>query len=210
MTLGIAIPTYIKHVNNLYSILETLSKSTVLPLQVSVSISSMQDDIILNNYPFELIISKTSQYKNPSQNRNIAGNKLTTDIISFIDGDDIPHVKRNEYLLDSFNNECEIIVHNYERINQYQNLNNHEIGNLELLKEYIDGYISDSHAPQSKIMHFDYHNAHISLLNNIFKKYQYDEDESIKYMEDSEFTSRLVKNGYKISYIKNKLSYYIK
>lgn len=210
ITLGIAIPTYSEHIKYLNNLLDVISKSTVLPKQVSVSISSFDDDLNLENYPFELIITKTSDYKNPSQNRNIAASKLTTDIISFIDGDDIPHIKRNEYLMNSFNNGCNIIVHNYKKINNQQNIEFEDIGEIELLKDYIDGYISDLHAPESKIKHLDYHCAHITLLNNIFKKFEYNEDEKIKYYEDSEFNSRLVKNGFKISYIPNKLSFYIK
>lgn len=72
MTIGIAIPTYKNHLNSLETLLDKISKSTILPNQVSVSISSTEEYIVENNYPFELILTVTNEYKNPSQNRNIA------------------------------------------------------------------------------------------------------------------------------------------
>jgi hypothetical protein len=45
MTLGIGIPTYIGHLWNLKNLLKQISKSTVLPTQVSVSISSFDEEI---------------------------------------------------------------------------------------------------------------------------------------------------------------------
>ena len=112
MTIGIAIPSYGEHVKYLENLLDRISMSTVLPKQVSVSVSSFDGELTFKDYPFELIITNTSEFKNTSQNRNIAASKLTTDIISFIDSDDLPHIKRNEFLLDSIKQGSKIIVHN--------------------------------------------------------------------------------------------------
>ena len=83
MTLGIAIPTYIGHLKYLKEILDLLQNSTVKPNQVSISCSSLGDDYHINyeNYDFEIIFTPTIEVKNPSQNRNIAASKLSTDII---------------------------------------------------------------------------------------------------------------------------------
>jgi glycosyltransferase involved in cell wall biosynthesis len=208
MTIGIAIPTYNNHILHLKGLLDMISKSTVLPKQVSVSISSFNEDLIFDEYPFELIITKTSEYKNPSQNRNIAAKKLSTDIISFIDGDDLPHIKRNEYILKSFELGSDVLSHNYNILTNNNNPTLDDIGEFEFLPKYINKYIAETHAPENDTLHLDYHNAHISLLSRVYEKFEYDENENFKYKEDSEFNSRLVKNGYKICYLKNKLSYY--
>jgi len=209
MTLGIAIPTYSGHIEFLKNLLLQISNSTVLPNQVSVSISSFDGEILFDEYPFELIITKTKEFRNPSQNRNIAASKLNTDIISFIDGDDLPHNMRNEYLLTSFDMGAKIVVHNYELGGSYIGKYDLEINNLELFIDYIDTFISDRNFPESSRGHLPYANGHISLLKTIFDEIKYDESNDLfKCCEDSEYSSRLVKSGYKISHITNKLSFY--
>ena len=209
MTFGIAIPTYSGHIEYLKNLLSQISNSTVLPNQVSVSISSFGGEIFFDEYPFELIITKTQEFRNPGQNRNIAASKLNTDIISFIDGDDLPHKTRNEYLIKSFNMGAKIVVHNYEMSSNHVVVYDSEMNNLELLIDYIDTFISDRHFPESSKGHLSYANGHISLLKTIFDEIKYDESNDLfKCCEDSEYSSRLVKNGYKISHITNKLSFY--
>jgi hypothetical protein len=211
MTIGIAIPTFSGHVGFLKNLLYQISNSTVLPKQVSVSLSSFDGELELDTYPFDLIITKTKDFKNSSQNRNIAASKLETDIISFIDGDDLPHKKRNEFLLKSFENGSQIVLHNYERDNSYVVDYNQEINELDLYKDYIDTFVANESYPISSKGHLPYHNGHISILKTLFDKFKYDErDDLFGCCEDSEYNSRLVKNGYKICYIGNKLSYYYK
>jgi hypothetical protein len=209
MTIGIAIPSYRGHSQYLINLLNKISESTILPKQVSISISSLEEKINFDKYPFELIVSQTYDFKNTSENRNIAASNLTTDIISFIDSDDLPHSKRNEYIIKSFKMGSKIVAHNYE-FGQVSNKNyTNDIGNLEILESYIDTYISDRHYPECSKGHLPYHNGHISILSEIFKDFKYNEDPTLhRCCEDSEYTSRLVKNGYKICYIKNKLSNY--
>jgi hypothetical protein len=208
MTLGIAIPSYKEHIPYLYVLLDQISKSTILPEQVSVSISSFDGELELKDYPYELIITKTSDFKNTSQNRNVAGSKLTTDIISFIDSDDLPHIKRNEYLLESIKQGSKIIVHNYEMGIHPNTVCDNPIGGLILYQEYVDTYFGERNYPQSSKGHQDYHNAHITLIRSIFDEFKYNEDQTFFKCEDSVYTSLLVNNGLNICYIQNKLSYY--
>ena len=213
MVIGVAIPTYSEHIGYLPNLLDQISKSTVLPTQVSISVSSLNGDLVLNDYPFETIITKTSEFKNSAQNRNIAGSKLKTDIITFIDGDDIPHEKRHEYLLDCFNQGCDAIVHNYQytglSINEFKS----DIGKLDLIKDCIDTYGGGAHTVplSSVITDAKFSNGHISVLKKIFDKYKYDESSWLfKCCEDVEYSGKLILNGHKISLIKNKLSLYRK
>ena len=154
MTLGIAIPTYSGHLHNLPKILDILNNSTLPPDKVSVSCSSQSENVDFgNNYNFELIVKFTGDYKNPSQNRNIAGQELDTDIISFIDGDDLPHVQRNEYIMKSFeNNDVVAILHNY-----YQSTNIND--------NFIVGTLKSMIELNSLIIHYDYLLSEESLKN---------------------------------------------
>jgi hypothetical protein len=214
MTLGIAIPTYSGHLHHLPLLLDTIQKSTVLPKKVSISCSSQSENIIFEKeYDFEIIINTTSEYKNPAQNRNIAANHLDTDIISFIYGDDLPHFQRNEFIIESFsNNDVLAILHDYYQSgsidsNFIYNKNN----NLNLIVDYIDTVFKNGFTGNKEPYHnYAYHHAHISLRNELFKKIKYDENQNVLYREDSIYVKELVLNGYKISFINNKLSQYIK
>lgn len=211
MTIGIAIPTYKNHINNIENLLDIISKSTILPKQVSISISSINQYVFNKKYPFELISSVTNETKNPSQNRNTAASKLQTDIISFIDGDDLPHPQRNEFLLEGFKIGSECIVHDYIK-NSILNNNffNIKYDNPNLFQKYIDTVYYDTIYPRNSLTHLDYHCAHISITKKLFDNFKFDERESIKFQEDSYYCRTLVENNHFICYLNNKLSQYIK
>ena len=211
MTRGIAIPTFSGHLFHLKKLLSIISESTVLPKQVSVSISSFDEEIAFDEYPFELIITKTIDRKNPCENRNIAAGKLTTDIISLIDGDDIPHIKRLEYIIESFNKGAQAVVHNY-----HQNSNSSidwyktDLQPLSYFHEYVDKVFDGCAFAMNSTNHQDYHCAHISVKKEIFEKIKYNEPIGWEVGEDAEYTRQLVNNGINISYIYNRLSQYVK
>ena len=214
MTLGIAIPTYSRHLHHIPKLLESLNNSSLVPDKVSISCSSQSENINLsNNYKFELMVKITDEYKNPSQNRNIAGQQLDTDIISFIDGDDLPHSQRNEFIMKSFeDSNVMILLHNYY---QSTNIDDHFLysryDNLNLLVNYIDTVFPNGFTGSKTPNHeYGYHHAHISLRKEIFQKIKYNENQEFLYREDSIYVKDLVNNGNKISYISNKLSQYIK
>jgi hypothetical protein len=210
MTLGIAIPTYINHLGFLNQLLDSLEQSTVLPNQVSISISSFDGELNLKDYSFEIIISKTKDRQNPCQNRNIAASKLNTDIISFLDGDDISHIKRNEFLISSFENGSNAVVHNYTMNKDRNSLfYKNNINDIIFYKDYINGIFPNCPFPKN-INHKDYACGHASFTKELFDKFKY--NESIGWIpgEDGEILKRIVSNNIPISYIENKLSHYIK
>jgi hypothetical protein len=210
MTIGIAIPTYVGHLYNLKDLLYQISKSTVLPSQVSVSISSFDGDLELPEYPFELIVTKTIEHRNTSQNCNISASKLSTDIISFFGGDDLPHIKRNEFILKAFEKGCDAVVHDYTNSDKTAKEFIDDIGDIQLFLNHIDTYVSELHFPVSSINKSDkFANGTISISKEIFDKFKYGETEEFNRREDSMYNSNLIKNGYKISYIKNSLMLYI-
>ena len=214
MTLGIAIPTYSGHISNIKNLLDILQNSTVKPNKVSISCSSQSENIIFEGkYDFEIIVNITEEYRNPSQNRNIAGSALDTDIISFIDGDDLPHFQRNEFIMESFKYDDVIaLLHNYH---QSPSINNEFLYNkyekLNLMVNHIDTVYPNGYTG-NKILNYDhaYHNAHLSIKREVFNRIKYDENQDILYREDTVYIKELVLNGNKISFISNKLSQYIK
>jgi hypothetical protein len=210
MTLGIAIPTFKGHLWNLKDLLTQISKSTILPKQVSISISSFDGEIDFDVYPFELIVTKNIEHRNTSQNLNTSASKLTTDIISFMGGDDIPHINRNEFIIKAFESGAKVVAHNYTHHNKGIKEFTSDIGDIELYIDYIDTYISDIHFPIcSKENNCCFANGPISITKELFDKYKYGEDSEFGGREDSMYNSKLVKDGYKISYIRNSLMLYI-
>ena len=100
MTLGSAIPSCKSYLNYTYRVLEQIDNSTIVPDEVVVSISDTEIDIPLRedfNFPIKWIRNPNSE--EGCTNRNIAAENLTTDIITFMDCDDLVHPQRNEFIL---------------------------------------------------------------------------------------------------------------
>lgn len=157
MTIGIAIPVHYKYIPYLEPLLDSISNSTTPPTEVSVSISDCPDNFNLKEYPFKLILTKTKNKKNPCENRNIAANALSTDIISFIDSDDLSFSNRNEFLLKSFMNGSNVVVHNYEITKNRDIQISSTQEDLEIFHEYIDTVRGNIPFPFNKDFHQDYH-----------------------------------------------------
>ena len=211
MTIGIAIPTYIKHLNKIENLLDSIQLSTTKPDVVSISCSGCdKQDFNFDKYDFDILIKYTKDNKNAASNRNTAADMLDTDIISFMDSDDLMHTQRVEFLLKSFEKyKCDAILHNYKFTNSVDFefiINRYE--STDYLHEYVNttGLVF----PTNNLNHLPYANGHISVLKGIFDIYRYNDNISMLYKEDSEYSNRLVKNGIKISYILNPLSLYIK
>ena len=214
MTLGLAIPATKNYIGYLEKLLENISTQTVLPDEVSISISEIEKYQPKNDYGLNLIITCHSTPKNGAENRNIASEKLSTDIISFIDCDDLMHPQRIEYIKNSFNEGIDALVHNFEMShnrdwkkieNTLEDFLNIKYNTCDLEKNVIDSIVSESLFPNSKNKKYVYHNAHLSITNEINKKFKYDTNHIFP---DSLYNRTLVENGYKISFISNKLSYY--
>lgn len=113
MRIGVAIPCYIGHLENLRVLLSSISKQTRLPDNVVVSCSSITE---LPNFPvynFDLTIICVQSVKSPAQNRNIAIKLLDVDIITFFDADDLMHPQRLEFIEQAFMGGANIVLHNY-------------------------------------------------------------------------------------------------
>ena len=214
MTLGYAIPSCKSYLEYTYRVLDQIANSTKLPDEVVVSISDTPKDTELReDFPFPIKWIKNPNSEEGCTNRNIAAEHLSTDIITFMDCDDLVHPQRNEVILKAFKQGAETFVHSYvlgERILELDKLKNQEFlksihPETVILKEYLTTF-GDPIGPQNEIdRNVHYHNAHVSITKEIFHKLKYD----VHPFCDSYYTRKLVENGHKIWYTPNELSYYI-
>lgn len=214
VSLGIGIPVYYPHHIYINTLLETISKSSLLPTQVCLSISSCPSDDhvpIYHDYPFPILIYQTKDPKNSSENRNILAQMLETDIISFMDADDIPHIDRNKILMNCFQDETiHAIVHDYMLTKNRNHPFIYTPINYPIVyKHYINTVKPYCVYAVNNDKHFDYHAGHITIRKSVFQKHQYIEDWSlVAWKEDSIYTTQLVRDNIFITYIHEKLSLY--
>lgn len=213
LTFGIGIPVeYNRHYMYIGSLLDLIEKSSVLPNQVVFSISSCYYDghlSIARDYPFVVKIFQTKEHKNTSQNRNIAGSMLDTDIISFMDVDDLPHIDRNKILLQCFEDEnVNAVVHDYLRTTDRSNpFIYNPIVSPKIYKNCINIIRPNHHCAVSD-NDILYHCGHMTIRKSVFDKVKYIEEPYAGGREDSLYTLQLVQAGYPITCISEKLSLY--
>jgi glycosyltransferase involved in cell wall biosynthesis len=214
LSLGIGIPVYYPHHIYINTLLDTISKSSVLPNEVCMSISSCPTDDYIKierEYPFSVNIFQTKEPKNSSENRNIVADMLTTDIISFIDADDLPHVDRNKILMICFSHpEINAVTHDYMTTkNRFHPFIYCPIEYPKIYENYINTIRPDCVYAVSDVKHYDYHAGHITVRKHIINKHKYIEDWSrVAWMEDSIYTQQLVNDNIPITYVNEKLSLY--
>jgi glycosyltransferase involved in cell wall biosynthesis len=208
MRIGVAIPCYIGHLENLRVLLESIAKQTRLPEKVVVSCSSTTE---LPNFPiynFDLIIACSQSLKNPSQNRNIAAKLLDVDIITFFDADDVMHPQRLEFIECAFSGGASIVLHNYigEQEDKFVLYESPYI-TYDSLCQSIGGCIRHVNPNNREL---GIHHSQVSVTRGIYNQIQFDENPAIIGKEDCvfcwcAFTLPNIKNAY----ISNKLSLYL-
>jgi len=218
MKIGVAIPSYNGHIQQLFQLLDSIQSQTIIPDKVIVSCSSSKEsdfDVYnekLKKYSFFLQIITNEDKKNAAENRNIAASKLTDlDYITFIDADDIMHPQRIEILLKVFKQtECDIILHNFfcnEKIddNFFKKIETNDIDIIfNSLRQHWSGCIEHINYMDGCI-----HHSQVTIKSEIFNKVKFPEENEYNRKEDCIFCHRVFDlPNIKNVYIKNKLSYY--
>ena len=116
--IGVAIPCYDQHFDKLSSLIQNIAESTLKPDHISISCSSwnhnQRTDTSYNGIPVS--IQYSTKRLNQGTNRNIAAGMLATQLISFIDADDLMHPSRLEYIVKAFQTgQYHAIYHSYAR-----------------------------------------------------------------------------------------------
>ena len=170
----------------------------------------MPFDMILkvtyNSVP--VLFQYTKETLNPSQNRNRAASVLDTDIISFMDGDDLMHPRRLEYIHSVFADHpsVDVVYHSYSRGLDYP----HTFEPIEHMNLLFDVIEPNPDAWGVRVTTSPLHHAHVSMRRSLFERFKFDESSEHAFREDSVYARTLLEHGVKPAYIENPLSHYIK
>lgn len=222
ITIGVAIPCYIHHIQKLKGVLNSIKNQTIKPSHVVVSCSSTPADNkdvneLLQIYLpfFQLDIITTPECKNAAENRNIASRHLQTDIISYMDADDIMHPQRLLCIAHAFeHSDCQIVLHSFDTGTRSETIEfpvynvNFEYGKLERAQSGCAVHIDDC---TKRI-----HHAHSSISRDVFERIQYREESMFNRIpglhggrEDALFCGDVLQNVFtKNAYIPMSLSVY--
>ena len=214
MKLGVAIPCYYGHIGNLFVLLDSIERQTILPNKVVISISSTGISFENNqtySFPIEILITEEKQ--NASRNRNIAASNLgDMDYITFIDADDIMHPQRIEALLEVVKKEdVDIILHNFYDESEYNVKIFDKIQNIRVrthsLIQSPSGCITHINGYDDSIDKI--HHSQVTVKREIFEHVKFPEEVEFQTSEDCVFCYRVFSlPNIKKAYIQNKLSYY--
>jgi hypothetical protein len=198
--IGVAIPCYSGHADLLNRLLENIYTSTVKPAQIALSCSSWDKDEIVTGFykDIPIIIKYSKRTINQAENRNIAAGMLNTELISFIDVDDLMHPQRLEYIIKAFQQSSfDVIYHTYEQKNDdHYNDPFEPLPPLNLLDK---PFVADpNHNLRLFILgnqnEIPLHNAHVTVKQKIMKRFKFDENWEVYRSEDSLFSRMLVEN----------------
>ncbi len=213
MKIGVAVPCYYGHVDNLYYLLDSIQNQTIIPDKVIVSTSSTEEFHNKKTYSFPLEIIVIKEKKNAAQNRNIAASKLMDmDYITFIDADDIMHPQRIEILLKVFTKyNSDIVLHNYSMqpfsdTNMFDELVDINV-RTDTLVQSCSGCIT--HIPGYDDRIDKIHHSQVTVKTDILNAVKFPEDTEFNRKEDCVFCYRVFSlPNIKNAYIQNELSYY--
>jgi glycosyltransferase involved in cell wall biosynthesis len=168
--------------------LDSINQQTRLPDQVVVSCSSSTlFDFVQQHYQFPLTVLLTGTHQNAAQNRNKAADHLQTDIITFIDADDIMHPQRLEAIEQAFQDPGTMIVlHSFflneECKQQFPSFSEFVVEN-NILNQCYSGCIKFvNNDPVSRI-----HHSQASVRQSAFKAVRFPEDKESEGREDCRF-----------------------
>jgi len=219
MKIGLAVPGYIGHIKYIYELLDSYENGTVKPDQVAISLSSMPEEgfKLEKNYSFPVEIVCTPIKQNPAQNRNIAKKLLNTDIITFMDIDDIADPHRLEFIKRAFdeNPGVDCLIHNYVPRHEFGNV--HDIQHYNFLNKGIDVRyglytinISQSCYPTSFVVSRNpcwVMHSQPSVLAKYASRFDYDENLQ-EMIDDIMYLQLLHKEGANFAFLENRLSHY--
>ena len=210
-TIGVAIPCYKPHHHLLYRLIDSIADQTHKPNKIVVSCSSWDTDTIKEHVhreiPVTVVYSKRRIVQ--AENRNIAARMLGTDIVTFIDADDLMNPRRIEFLLQAFEKTgCDCIVHDFQYIPHgtyvpHENETEIKISEDIVVKNPTQPGCMTS--PNNK----SFHHAHLAVTKEVFARFQYPVEEQYYRIEDSVYLATLLRTGVKICYLENKLSQYM-
>jgi glycosyltransferase involved in cell wall biosynthesis len=171
LTISVCIPCVIQHVPTLDRCIKSISEQIVLPKEVVISVSSVEEgqmdatktatEFLLGKYrnKLEINVLYTTEKRYAGENRNIAIRHATGDIISFIDADDTMYPNRLYAIRNIFElyPDCIGVVHHFTE-NGCRNTDRWRFN-----EDFVDSYVYST----------DIHFGHPTFRREVFDVYQY-------------------------------------
>jgi glycosyltransferase involved in cell wall biosynthesis len=212
-TIGVVIPCYKNHIPQLGRLLWSINSQTHLPDMVVVSCSSSEDSDVLyreEDYKFPLKIFTHKERLNAAQNRNFGTQQINTDIVSYIDGDDIMHPQRIEIIDKAFTTypDIKLLLHSLSILVDDFKFPKYNVTEVDFEKSafYVCrwGSVCHKHDIKMRIM-----NSCCSIPKNVFNEIQYSETSENIGKEDTVFNATII-NRYENNayYCKYDLTWY--
>jgi hypothetical protein len=208
--IGVAIPCYKPHAHLLPSLIENISKSSQRPDHIAISCSSWdhdrRTDTTYDGIPVS--IQYSSRRLNQATNRNIAGAMLNTQLISFIDADDLMHPSRLEYIVRAFQGPYHAIYHGYtwEHVSHYSDPFNPV--EYSIVSDPIVPYINGIGIRVDNPNHI-LHHAHVTVRRDVFHHFKFDQRPEAYRIEDSLYGCKLYESKLSLGFLAGALSRYI-
>jgi len=194
----VGIPCIPKHIQHLNELIININNQELLPKEIIISLSESNDedgkalekelnDISIS--PIRVIASVDKKYA--GENRNICGRHCNTEVISFIDSDDLMCSSRIRVLDELYSLlNYDVLFHNHTNIqskcsNNYGNINNKEITKKQ--------YLANNTTDETKSVNIEsVAHGHLTIKKDILNKYPIDIN---GYGEDTRYLHKLFKNN---------------
>lgn len=196
LTTSVIIPCHYKHVVHLYNLLKCYETQTVLPDEIVISISEIDQapkDLIAKLkaepwlFPVKYVESKKQAYA--GKNRNAACEIATGDIFICQDADDLPHYRRVEIIKFFFSTyNIDHLMHCYSGFKS--TFKDHLLATIPL--EKIKFIQPKKYNDSQKI---PVHNGNVAIRRHVFDKIKW-EDRSLG-DEDIRFNQKIYKGLFK-------------
>lgn len=170
MKTSIIVPCYYKHFALVYELLDYYKNQTVLPDEVIISLSESHkvsqeqiQNIESEAWPFLVKVICNQSKMSAGQNRNIACEHSSGDLIICQDADDIPHPQRVEIIKYLFENyEIDHLIHMW--IPPGKSFSTYQLDELESLSLYF-AHFDDTH---KNLPTYNGHCGNVALTRSVF------------------------------------------
>jgi glycosyltransferase involved in cell wall biosynthesis len=212
LTISVCIPAIPRDVESgcLHELLSSINRQTLLPTDVIISFTNasleetkrMHQDLqsYIDPVPLRIIRSSELYVQGKSRNNAILGS--TSELISFIDADDIMHPQRLRIIVDAFkgNGELELFLHGYSKNLNEQWVSDSFEEKIADSREFVrknEICNSERRTRHQPHLDLDVHHAHITMRRSIFRIHSFDETTEGFRIEDSLFVRQLVASACK-------------
>lgn len=215
LTLGVAIPCYAGHHDYIPSLLEATATSSRPPESIAISCSSWtHSKRLLGTYRgIPVTIWYSTDVLNPAQNRNRAASLLETDLISFLDADDLPHPNRHAFVHAAFASRPDIqaVYHDYAWVPK--STRNDPFWEEPDARPLSAPFVKDPNAVGIMVLStppnlYTHHHAHVTVRRSLWNLFRFDERPVQNRQEDSVYGATLIAHEIPCLYLHNKLSRY--